>query len=477
MLSQSGLAARELVSKGAFSMKKCFSVKCSLPLPFRLTDFLLPILIVFAGLFAAACDNPVNSSPKTYTIVFDSHGGSAVPPVTGDEGAPVPKPSPDPAKDGCTFLGWFSAETGGTQYTWPHTLTANVTMHAQWQENGPPQYTITFNTHGDTAVGAVTQNAGTTVSRPDPDPEKTGYTFLGWYSEETGGTLYAWPHTLTASITMHAHWWDDNNGPPPAQYTIGFDSHGGTDVAAIPAYAGAAIAKPAPDPARTDYSFTGWYSEETGGTMYAWPHTLTADITMHAQWQAVPTYTITFESHGGTNVAAITQYEGTPVSKPTPDPAKGGYTFTGWFSEETGGAPYTWPHTLTGNLTMHAQWQDNSQTQYTIGFNTHGGSNVAAITQNAGTPVSKPTPDPAKSGYSFAGWFNAETGGTVYTWPHTLTASLTMHAQWWENSQSGNKYTVTFHISGGSPAPEPQSVAAGGNAAEPAVAVAQQLSI
>jgi uncharacterized repeat protein (TIGR02543 family) len=123
---------------------------------------------------------------------------------------------------------------------------------------------------------------------------------------------------------------------------------------------------------------------------------------------------------------------------------------------------------------MHAQWQENSQTptQYIIAFNTHGGTDVAAITQNAGTPVSKPTPDPAKSGYSFAGWFSAETGGAEYDWPHTLTASLTMHAQWQENSQTLTQYTVTFYMNGGGPAPEPQNVAAGGKAAEPALAAA-----
>jgi uncharacterized repeat protein (TIGR02543 family) len=77
---------------------------------------------------------------------------------------------------------------------------------------------------------------------------------------------------------------------------------------------------------------------------------------MHAQWQAVPYYTITFESHGGSAVAAITGNEGTEAAKPE-NPARTEYTFTGWFSGETGGTEYTWPHPLTADVTMHAQWQ------------------------------------------------------------------------------------------------------------------------
>jgi uncharacterized repeat protein (TIGR02543 family) len=301
-------------------------------------------------------------------------------------------------------------------------------MHAQWQDNAPVQYTITFSSHGGTDVTAITQNAGTPVPRPVPDPAKDGYTFLGWFSAESGGAAYTWPHTLTANVTMHAQWWNNADGLPPAQYTITFNTHGGSAVTAVPGYAGTAIAKPAPDPARAGYTFTGWFSTETGGTEYAWPHTLTGNLTMHAQWQAVPVYTITFNSHGGSNVAAITQNAGTQVSKPSLDPVKSGYTFTGWFSDETGGTKYEWPYTLTGNLTMHAQWQ--AVPVYTITFSSHGGTDVTAITQNAGTPVPRPVPDPVKDGYTFLGWYSAETGGTAYTWPHTLTASVTMHAQW-----------------------------------------------
>jgi uncharacterized repeat protein (TIGR02543 family) len=124
---------------------------------------------------------------------------------------------------------------------------------------------------------------------------------------------------------------------------------------------------------------------------------------------------------------------------------------------------------------MHAQWWDNSQgplTQYTLTFDTHGGPAAAAISAAGGTQVAKPT-DPARSGFTFTGWFSAETGGTAYTWPHTLTGNVTMHARWQEGSQpTSEQCTVTFHTSGGSSAPETQTLAAGEKAVEPVLAAA-----
>jgi uncharacterized repeat protein (TIGR02543 family) len=79
---------------------------------------------------------------------------------------------------------------------------------------------------------------------------------------------------------------------------------------------------------------------------------------MYAQW-TVTRYTVTFDSHGGSDVPAITQNTGTQVTKPV-DPTLADHTFTGWFSAASGGTEYNWPHTLNGDVTMHAHWTENS---------------------------------------------------------------------------------------------------------------------
>jgi uncharacterized repeat protein (TIGR02543 family) len=225
-------------------------------------------------------------------------------------------------------------------------------MHAQWIQ----QYTITFETHGGSPVPEeVTADTGTKVPKP-ADPQKADYRFLGWFDKEIAGTEYTvWDHILSADVTMHAQW--------VRQHTITFETYGGLPVpGAVTADTGTKVPKPA-DPKMAGYRFLGWFPTASGGTKHDWPYTLSADVTMHAQW--VKQFTITFESHGGSPVEAITADTGAKVPKPA-DPKKADYWFLGWFNAASGGAPYAWDHELTGDVTMHAQWQPEVSFEVTV---------------------------------------------------------------------------------------------------------------
>ena len=103
------------------------------------------------------------------------------------------------------------------------------------------------------------------------------------------------------------------------------------------------------------------------------------------------------------------------------DPAKTGYTFTGWDAA----IPATMP---AKDLTITAQFAIN---QYTITFNVDGGTEIAPITQDYATAVTAPA-DPTKTGYTFAGW-DVEVPATMPAENVTITAQWTI-----------NTYTVTF---------------------------------
>ncbi|MDR0598074.1 MAG: InlB B-repeat-containing protein [Treponema sp.] len=449
-----------------------------------------------------ACSNPSGGGePEQFTITFNSQGGSAVAPVTADEGTRVSKPA-DPTKADYTFEGWHSAAEGGTLYTWPHTLNGNVTMYARWAAAGPPpaqQYTITFNSQGGSTVNSITADEGTRVPKP-ADPTRTNYTFEGWYSATSGGTLYAWPYALNGNITMYARW--TAVGQPPVQrHTITFDSQGGSETPPVTAREGTAVAKPA-DPVLEGYDFQGWFDAETGGTAYAWPHTLNAAVTMYAQW-TLATYSISYNLSGGTNAAENpAEYTINSAEITLAAPSRAGYTFGGWFTSSgaAGTAVTVIPAGSTGDRTLYARWAPVSYNisynlaggtnaaanpltytirsaainlaapgraghafdgwfenegftgpavttiaagsigdrafyakwtliTYTITFDSQGGSPVNPITAAGGTQVLKPA-DPTKADHTFDRWHSAASGGTPYAWPHTLTGNVTMHAHW-----------------------------------------------
>ena len=326
-----------------------------------------------------------------YTITFDTNGGSEIAPITQDYGTEITAPD-NPTRKGYTFKGWDKKI--------PETMPAeNITVKAQWEVN---QYTITFDTNGGSEIAPITQDYGTEITAPD-NPTRKGYTFKGWDKEI--------PETMPAeNITVKAQW--EIN-----QYTITFDTNGGSEIAPITQDYGTEITAP-DNPTRKGYTFKGWDKEI--------PKTMPAEnMTVKAQWK-INQYTITFDTNGGSEIAPITQDYGTEITAPD-NPTRKGYTFKGWDKE----IPETMP---AGNITVKAQWEIN---QYTITFDTNGGSEIPPITQNYGTEITAPD-SPTRKGYTFKGWDKEI--------PETMPAeNITVKAQW-----EINQYTITFDTNGGS---------------------------
>ena len=333
---------------------------------------------------------PVWNTNK-YTITFDTNGGSEIAPITQDYGTEITAPD-NPTRKGYTFKGWDKEI--------PETMPAeNITVKAQWEIN---QYTITFDTNGGSEIAPITQDYGTEITAPD-NPTRKGYTFKGWDKEI--------PEAMPAeNITVKAQW--EIN-----QYTIAFDTNGGSEIAPITQDYGTEITAP-DNPTRKGYTFKGWDKEI--------PETMPAEnITVKAQWE-INQYTITFDTNGGSEIAPITQDYGTEITAPD-KPTRKGYTFKGWDKE----IPETMP---AENITVKAQWEIN---QYTITFDTNGGSEIAPITQDYGTEITAPD-NPTRKGYTFKGWDKEI--------PETMPAeNMTVKAQW-----EINQYTITFDTNGGS---------------------------
>ena len=172
---------------------------------------------------------------------------------------------------------------------------------------------------------------------------------------------------------------------------------------------GTLATRPDAPAATPGYTFGGW--NKADGT--AWDYAsdkVTDNITLYAKW-AANTYTITFDTAGGSEIAPITQDYGTVITAPEA-PTREGYTFIGWDKE----IPTTMP---AENMTVTAQWEIN---RYTITFDTAGGSEITPITQDYGTAITAPA-DPTREGYTFMGWDREI--------PTTMPAeNITLKARW-----------------------------------------------
>ena len=330
----------------------------------------------------------VQWTAPTYAVTLNTNGGTInngnVTGYTYGVGATLPA-ADDMTYTGHTFKGWYDNEnlTGSPVTAIGGAETGNKEYWAKWEIN---QYTVTVKPENGKADIIITQDYGTPITAPTLTRE--GYTFKGWDKEI--------PETMPAdNITVKAQW--EIN-----QYTIAFDTNGGSEITPITQDYGTEITAP-DNPTRKGYTFKGWDKEI--------PETMPAEnITVKAQWE-INQYTITFDTNGGSEIAPITQDYGTEITAPD-NPTRKGYTFKGWDKE----IPETMP---AENITVKAQWEIN---QYTITFDTNGGSEIAPITQDYGTEITAPD-NPTRKGYTFKGWDKEI--------PKTMPAeNITITARW-----------------------------------------------
>ena len=321
-----------------------------------------------------------------YTFTFDSNGGSDVAAITQDYGTEVTAPAA-PTREGYTFTGWDKEV--------PSTIpAADMTFTAQWQVN---QYTLTFDSNdGSTVVVALTQDYGSAVTAPDAFVRE-GYTFLGWDKDI--------PSTMPAENQSFKAQWQIN------QYKVVFVSENDVLSEATLDY-GSAITVPEV-PEREGYTFLGW-EPKVDETVPA------HDVTYRAQWQ-VNQYTLSFDSNGGTDVAAITQDYGTEVTAPAA-PTREGYTFLSWDKD----IPSTMP---AENQSFTAQWQIN---QYKVVFVSENDV-LSEATLDYGSAITVPEV-PEREGYTFLGW-EPKVDETV------PAHDVTYRAQW-----QVNVYTLTYYV-------------------------------
>ena len=295
-----------------------------------------------------------------------------------------------------------------------------VTINASFM---PITYTLTYElAGGEVATANPTNYTIETATFTLTNPPREGYDFTGWKLNGEGEAMMT--VTIAQGSTGHlaytATW-------TPTIYNIVYTMDGGTATPANPTtYTIETETFILTNPTKTGYTFKGWKLNGKGDAMMevSIAKGSTGDKAYTATWQ-INQYTITFDANGGSDVDAITQDYDSSITAPE-EPTREGYTFSGWLPA----VPTTMP---AENMTCVAQWTVN---QYTITFDTNGGSDVDAITQNYSSTITAPA-DPTREGYEFAGWDK--------TIPTTMPAeNVTITATW-----TPITYTIVYYLNGG----------------------------
>jgi uncharacterized repeat protein (TIGR02543 family) len=246
-------------------------------------------------------------------------------------------------------------------------------------------------------------------------------------------------------------------GGGPAGYTLTFDANGGSldaGEAVLVVDHGAAVG-PLPAADRPDYRFDGWYT--AANKKYTESTFIVTDLTLYAHWTAlVDPLTVTFKANGGTPLGKEDHSikSGDMVGK-LPVPVRSGYDLVGWYTAANGGIQYTAASTVTGNVTLYAQWAMKSYTDgggyytgvYTIRFDVNGGDPLAAgldtRSVSNGAAVGE-LPEPTRAHYRFDGWYSA--ANRRYTAASTVTGDTILSAHW---TALADPITISFNVTDG----------------------------
>ena len=344
-------------------------------------------------------------TPKSYTVKFDTNGGTAIADKTLTWDDKVLDGVSDPEKPGYDFAGWtFDGGNVLTRTTYANlaaddTVTS-ITLAAQWTLH---LYTVTLDANGGTFDAS-----GSTVERDTmqityggnfnqmPIPRYKGYFFRGWYDEKWGGRQYGdedghgtYTYDKTEDCTLYAMW---EEAP---LCTVTFDPNGGTLTGAETCRErqNECIQRPYEEPIREGYYFRGWYKDADCTQRWDFDDPIPGNMTLYAGWDIL-SYVIRVRLENGEQDIIINQNYGTPVTVPD-DPTREGYTFIGW------NVPF--PDKMPAKITtITAQWKIN---QYTITFDTAGGSEIADKTNVKWTDKAlEGIDDPTRNGYEFIGW-------------------------------------------------------------------------
>lgn len=297
----------------------------------KLASFLGLMLLILTTSIFTSCKEP-KPEPKVYTVTFDAAGGSEVAAIQVKSGEKAVQPE-EPTKEGYVFDAWYN---GDVEYDWETPVTANLTLTAKWTDK---TYTVTFDVEGIEAQEVKHKDK---VTKPAEDPTKEGFVFAGWLN---GETAYDFELPVTSDLALTAKW-------DVVKYKITFDVEG---VKAIEVEHGKVATKPETDPTKEGYTFEGWMN---GKVVYDWTAEVTSDLTLTASWE-INEYTVTFDSDGGSEVAAAKVKYNETVKEPTA-PTKEGFDFVGWYEGET---KFDFATKITKDISLTAKWEEKKATE------------------------------------------------------------------------------------------------------------------
>ena len=322
----------------------------------------------------------------------------------------------NPTKEGYTFIGWYDINDKKVNH--PITVTKNITLYSKYEINS---YKVSYYNEGKKYIDDQKINYGENALKPNTDPSKIGYTFKYWSIKENGEE-YEFSTKITKDITLYAVY--EIN-----RYTVTYINEG-TEYHKETAEYGSVITS-IQDPTKEGYTFIGWYNENNEKVTH--PITVTENITLHSKYE-INTYTVIFYHNNEKYVEDQRVNYGESAVKPSIDPTKEDYNFSGWVIKGTNNK-YDFTSKVTKDIELESSF--TAKPTYTVTFKI---GNEVILTENVieGHKVTSKEA-PYKKGYLFDKWYSDEGLTVENDFDEKIMGNKTIYGKYNEN-----KHTVTY---------------------------------
>lgn len=252
------------------------------------------------------------------------------------------EPSPQPEKEFYDFGGWYKDNSFSAVWNFNTLINEDITLYAQWT---PKKFAVQFESNGELVVDAQT----IIYNHPATLPilaTRAGHIFDGWYSDINLETPWNFDTLVTNNLKLYAKWTLN-------AYTVQFESNDGTSVDSKNVNHGDVLILPSL-PTKTGHSFDEWYLDND--LTIPWYDTpITDNLTLYAKW-TLNTYTVQFDSNGGSSVVAQSIDYNQPAVVPNP-PTRSGHIFDGWYSDIDLITPWDIAAPVSDNIKLYAKWR------------------------------------------------------------------------------------------------------------------------
>ncbi|MGJ0845839.1 InlB B-repeat-containing protein [Tissierella praeacuta] len=317
-------------------------------------------------------------------VEFDSNGGSLISKQEVEEGQKLIKPT-DPTKEGHKFIGWYEDSNLTKEFSFATPITKDIILYAKWEEE-PLQEILEIKSvelikDGKIISKGIIKDKTITLELPEGFDESIieGKHILKITGTE--GTNISQDRGYDGSIEEWATGKVTNSIMPgqSAKFTI--------------------------------------YKDDNS-----------VEYIIEIVESTVKKYRVTFNTNGGNNISSIEVEEGQKLTKPT-DPIKKDHKFIGWYEDSSLTKEFNFDTEITKDLTLYAKWEEEPTKEYTVNFNTNGGSSINSKKVKEGEKLSRPS-DPTKVNYRFMGWYEDSNLTKVFNFDTPITKEITLYVKW-----------------------------------------------